>query len=65
MAGQNRNHFTSASIIIMTFARFLWTRFDLARIRAWDNHEKTRNAFVMGLSGVHGTITLAMAFSLP
>lgn len=51
--------------LIMTFVRFLWTRFDLARIRAWDNHEKTRNAFVMGLSGVHGTITLAMAFSLP
>jgi len=51
--------------VIMTLARFLWTRFDLARIRAWDTQEKTRNAFVMGLSGVHGTITLAMAFSLP
>lgn len=49
----------------MTFTRFLWTRLSQARIRAWDNHEKTRNAFVMGLSGVHGTITLAMAFSLP
>ena len=51
--------------VLMTLVRFLWTRFDLARIRAWDNHEKTRNAFVMALSGVHGTITLAMAFSLP
>ncbi|MBU7475032.1 Na+/H+ antiporter [Lactiplantibacillus pentosus] len=51
--------------LVMTLVRFFWTRFDLARIRAWDTHEKTRNAFVMGLSGVHGTITLAMAFSLP
>lgn len=51
--------------VLMTFVRFLWLRFDLARIRAWNNHEKTRNAFVVALSGVHGTITLAMAFSLP
>jgi len=50
---------------IMTLARFCWTRFDLARIRVWNNQERTRNSFVMGLSGVHGTITLAMAFSLP
>ncbi|WP_338209857.1 Na+/H+ antiporter [Lactiplantibacillus paraxiangfangensis] len=51
--------------VLMTFVRFLWLRFDLARIRAWSDHEKTRNAFVVALSGVHGTITLAMAFSLP
>ncbi|RRK10079.1 Na+/H+ antiporter [Lactiplantibacillus garii] len=51
--------------VLMTLVRFLWLRFDLARIRAWDDHEKTRNAFVVALSGVHGTITLAMAFSLP
>ncbi|MCH4008781.1 cation:proton antiporter [Companilactobacillus sp.] len=51
--------------LIMTLLRYLWTRFDFARIRAWDNHQKTGNSFIMALSGVHGTITLAMAFSLP
>lgn len=51
--------------VIMTLLRYLWTRFDFARIRAWDAHEKSGNSFIMALSGVHGTITLAMAFSLP
>ncbi|CAM3086908.1 cation:proton antiporter [Lactiplantibacillus plajomi] len=51
--------------LLMTVARFLWTRFDLAPIRAWNPCEKTTNALIMALSGVHGTITLAMAFSLP
>jgi len=51
--------------IIMTVLRYLWTILDLARIRAWDKHEKRANSTVMAYSGVHGTITLAMAFSLP
>lgn len=71
----NKNHSTNSVAIlfglavllylVMTLLRYLWTRLDFARIRAWDNHEKTGNSFVMALSGVHGTITLAMAFSLP
>lgn len=51
--------------IIMTALRYLWTRFDFAEIRAWDKHDKHSNSIIMALSGVHGTITLAMAFSLP
>ncbi|MFD1472905.1 cation:proton antiporter [Companilactobacillus mishanensis] len=51
--------------VVMTVLRYLWTRFDLARIRAWDKHDKNSNSIVLALSGVHGTITLAMAFSLP
>lgn len=51
--------------IIMTMMRYFWTNWDFARIRAWDKHEKHANSIVMAYSGVHGTITLAMAFSLP
>lgn len=51
--------------VIMTVMRYLWTNWDFARIRAWDKHEKHANSIVMAYSGVHGTITLAMAFSLP
>lgn len=51
--------------IIMTVLRYVWTIWDFARIRAWDKHEKHANSIVMAYSGVHGTITLAMAFSLP
>lgn len=50
---------------VMTLMRYLWTRLDFARIRAWDKHDKNSNSVVLALGGVHGTITLAMAFSLP
>ncbi len=50
---------------IMTVLRYFWTNWDFARIRAWDKHEKHANSIIMAYSGVHGTITLAMAFSLP
>lgn len=51
--------------LIMTVLRYLWTNWDFARIRAWDRNEKHANSIIMAYSGVHGTITLAMAFSLP
>ncbi|MFD1421052.1 Na+/H+ antiporter [Lactiplantibacillus songbeiensis] len=51
--------------LIMTLVRFLWIQLGLANIRAWTNQEKALNSLVAALSGVHGTITLAMAFSLP
>ncbi|VDG18958.1 cation:proton antiporter [Lactiplantibacillus mudanjiangensis] len=50
---------------LMTVIRFLWLQFDFAKLRAWDHHEKAKNSWLIALSGVHGTITLAMAFSLP
>jgi len=50
---------------IMTALRYFWTNWDFARIRAWDKQEKHENSIIMAYSGVHGTITLAMAFSLP
>lgn len=51
--------------VVMTLMRFLWTQLGFAEIRAWSSHDKIMNSVVMALSGVHGTITLAMAFSLP
>lgn len=51
--------------LIMTLMRFLWTQLGFAEIRAWSSRDKIMNSAVMALSGVHGTITLAMAFSLP
>lgn len=51
--------------LVMTVLRYLWTKLDFAHIPAFDRHEKTGNSFIMALTGVHGTITLAMAFSLP
>lgn len=50
--------------LVMLGLRYLWIRFDWALIRS-KAHERRTNALVGALSGVHGTITLAMAFSLP
>lgn len=51
--------------VVMTLVRFIWIQVGFANIRAWTHHERAVNSFVAALSGVHGTITLAMAFSLP
>ncbi|MDT7019617.1 sodium:proton antiporter [Levilactobacillus namurensis] len=50
--------------VVMFLLRYLWIHFDWARI-----HSQAKNrrhyGIVGALSGIHGTITLAMAFSLP
>jgi len=51
--------------VVMTVVRFAWIQLGFAQIRAWTHSEKALNSLVAALSGVHGTITLAMAFSLP
>jgi len=50
--------------VVMLALRYLWIRFDWALIRS-ENKDRRHNALIGALSGVHGTITLAMAFSLP
>lgn len=50
--------------LVMLALRYLWIRFDWALIHSEKNNRR-KNALVGALSGVHGTITLAMAFSLP
>lgn len=50
--------------VVMLALRYLWIRFDWALIHSKPT-ERRENALIGALSGVHGTITLAMAFSLP
>ncbi|MFC6260033.1 Na+/H+ antiporter [Levilactobacillus fujinensis] len=50
--------------LVMLALRYLWIRFDWALVHS-DKSDRRKNALVGALSGVHGTITLAMAFSLP
>lgn len=50
--------------LVMLALRYLWIRLDWALIRS-EKSERPHNALIGALSGVHGTITLAMAFSLP
>lgn len=50
--------------LVMLALRYIWIRFDWALVRS-DKSDRRKNAVVGALSGVHGTITLAMAFSLP
>lgn len=49
---------------VMFALRYLWIRFDWARIHS-DAEDRRHHALIGALSGIHGTITLAMAFSLP
>lgn len=53
-----------ALYIIMTLLRFLWTRFRLVNIHSV-KEDLNRDSFLMAIGGIHGTITLALAFSLP
>ncbi|WP_407888499.1 Na+/H+ antiporter [Levilactobacillus sp. N40-8-2] len=50
--------------LVMLVLRYLWIRLDWALIHS-EKKERPLNALIGALSGVHGTITLAMAFSLP
>ena len=48
--------------LITTALRFLWVRFKLVNIHS---SNLNRDSLLMALGGIHGTITLALAFSLP
>ncbi|WP_288530593.1 sodium:proton antiporter [uncultured Secundilactobacillus sp.] len=49
---------------LMTLLRYLWPAFNLVNLRSESTHAN-RDRLILAISGVHGTITLAMAFSLP
>lgn len=50
--------------VLMVAARYVFVRFNLAD-QHWPKDSKGLDAVLFGLGGVHGTITLAMALSLP
>lgn len=49
--------------LLMTLLRFLWSMLNLVDLHSKETELK--DSLILALSGVHGTITLAMAFSLP
>lgn len=49
--------------LLMSLMRFLWCMFNLVSLPSEDT--RIKDSLLMALSGVHGTITLSMAFSLP
>lgn len=49
--------------LLMGLMRFLWCMFNLISLPSEDT--RIKDSLLMALSGVHGTITLSMAFSLP
>ncbi|NVY96650.1 sodium:proton antiporter [Lactobacillus sp. DCY120] len=51
--------------VLMFVFRFLWTWFGLVKIPFRHQRERGKNGLIVALSGMHGTINLAMAFSLP
>ena len=50
--------------LIMTFLRYCWVRFKLVNIGSASD-QLNRDSILMALGGIHGTITLSLAFSLP
>lgn len=53
-----------ALYLIMTVMRYLWVRLRLVNIHSEKAHLK-RDSLLMSIGGMHGTITLSLAFSLP
>lgn len=61
------SHFLLLAVVlylVMLALRYLWIRLDWALIHS-KPADRSHHALIGALSGVHGTITLAMAFSLP
>ncbi|MEM1456466.1 cation:proton antiporter [Pediococcus pentosaceus] len=50
--------------IVMIIIRYLWVTLKLANIRIRPA-DKVLNHFLIAINGIHGTITLSMAFSIP
>lgn len=50
--------------LLMTALRFLWASAKFVNLHSQPG-QQMKDRFILAISGVHGTITLAMAFSLP
>lgn len=50
--------------LVLFLIRYLWVRFGVVKLKHHTNNEP-QTAWQVALGGVHGTITLAMAFSIP
>ncbi len=50
--------------LAMTAIRYFWARADIVKLCS-DQNAKRKEALLLAIGGVHGTIALAMAFSMP
>lgn len=52
--------------VVMTVMRYLWARFDLVRLNSSKlGQDKRHDSLLLAVGGIHGTIAMAMAFSIP
>lgn len=55
-----------ACYLIMTFMRYIWARFNLVDLRSASyGQDHNKDSLLLAIGGIHGTITMAMAFSIP
>ncbi len=45
--------------------RFLWTKFNFVQVNGRNQKSTAKDAFLVATGGIHGTITLSMALSIP
>ena len=55
---------STSLFLIMLLLRYVWARWRLVDLKSADD-ERNRDSWLLALGGVHGTITLSLAFSLP
>lgn len=52
--------------LVMTALRYYWSQVGLVRLHSQAFHQsKKQDSLLLAIGGVHGTITMAMAFSIP
>lgn len=51
--------------LVLFLIRYLWVRFGIVKLNRHHTNNEPQTAWQVALGGVHGTITLAMAFSIP
>lgn len=52
--------------LAMFILRYCWSRFGLVKLKSDDlNQDPRQDSAILAIGGIHGTITMAMAFSIP
>lgn len=55
-----------ACYLVMTLLRYLWARWGLVKLNsARYQQDLNQDSWLLAIGGIHGTITMAMAFSIP
>lgn len=52
--------------LAMFVLRYCWSRFGLVKLKSTDiNQDPRKDSAILAIGGIHGTITMAMSFSIP